>query len=120
MSNGIHDCSVVLFVMAERVPAVKKYRNAFEAIRQRVIDHLAQSPRTGLREAVPGLTAQLAPSEPEAERMTFDDGSYEQLSQIMADMAGEEWMATATGSSYTQSGETAGLDFDAMFSLSDL
>lgn len=94
-SNGIHDCSVVLFVIAERVALAKKYRNAFEAIRQRVIDHIAQTPRPGHREAVPSLATELAPSGPEHGYLAFDDGSYEQISQIMADMAGENW---STGS----------------------
>lgn len=41
-SNSIHDCSIVLFVIAERVPSAKKCRNAFEVIRQRVIDQVSQ------------------------------------------------------------------------------
>ncbi|EXJ90263.1 hypothetical protein A1O1_03362 [Capronia coronata CBS 617.96] len=98
-SNGIHDCSIVLFVIAERVHSAKKYRNAFEVIRQRLIDqkissqtHASRRPR----EAVVGLTEELAPSVHTFDvNMPFevDNGGYEQFSQIITDITGEDFFA---------------------------
>lgn len=99
-SNGIHDCSIVLFVIAERVPAAKKYRNAFEVIRQRVIDRISEIGvgEERSRESVPGLTADLAASGCYTIDSNFqygngaqfgvDDESLGQLSYILTDMAG--------------------------------
>ncbi len=41
MSNNINACSIVLFVITERWPAAKKYRDAFETVKQIVIDPLS-------------------------------------------------------------------------------
>lgn len=94
-SNGIHDCSIVLFVIAERVPAATKYRNAFELIRQKVIDQIvSQAPdHRQPRAALAGLTDELAPSVHAFEvNMPFEvgNGSFEQFSQIITDMSGGE------------------------------
>lgn len=118
-SNGIHDCSVVLFVIAERVAAAKKYRNAFEAIRQRVIDHI-QNPKPQLREALPSLTTELPPRRSASGSMTFDDESYEQISQIMADMAGEGWLSGDGNCSFNDAEALQDLDFDQVLGLSEL
>lgn len=90
-SNGIHDCSAVLFAIAERVASVKKYRNAFEAIRQGVIDRIAEAPRPRLRDSIVALEEELRPQSSDNDCMLFDDGSYEEFSYIMADMTGEDW-----------------------------
>lgn len=101
-SNGIHDCSIVLFVIADRVPAAKRYRNAFELIRQRVIDRISTAPpaERRSRETVPGLTADLAASASnpfeaaagytEAGHFGVDERSLEQVSHILTEMAGEQ------------------------------
>ncbi|CAK7237246.1 hypothetical protein SCUCBS95973_009896 [Sporothrix curviconia] len=94
-SNGIHDCSIVLFVIAERVPAATKYRNAFELIRQKVIDQIvSQAPdHRQPRAALAGLTDELMPSAHAFEvNMPFEvgNGSFEQFSQIITDMSGGE------------------------------
>ena len=101
-SNGIHDCSIVLFVIADRVPAAKRYRNAFELIRQRVIDRISTTPpaQRRPRETVPGRTADLAASasypfevatgQSGAGHFDVDEGSLEQVSHILTDMAGEQ------------------------------
>ncbi|CAK7203769.1 hypothetical protein SEUCBS139899_006516 [Sporothrix eucalyptigena] len=94
-SNGIHDCSIVLFVIAERVPAATKYRNAFELIRQKVIDQIvSQAPdHRQPRAALSGLTDELMPSAHAFEvNMPFEvgNGSFEQFSQIITDMSGGE------------------------------
>jgi len=110
-TNGIHDCSVVLFVIAERVPAAKKYRNAFEIIRQRVIDRISDKDLSELdtRKSVPGLTADLAASGcypiesnfhyASGEEFDVDEEAMGQLSHILTDMSGmyESGLASGTG-----------------------
>jgi hypothetical protein len=102
-SDGIHDCSIVLFVIAERVPSAKKYRNAFEAIRQRVIDQIsrAEPPQRRSREAVHGLTAGFAPEadlfEPSSMPFFADNGSFEEFSQIIMDMSGQDFVGQGSG-----------------------
>lgn len=80
--------------MAERVPTAKKYRNAFEVIRQNVIDQIATGASPNPREAVGGLAAQLQPTMHTFEvnqPFEFNDDSYEQFSQILADMTGSSF-----------------------------
>ena len=117
-SNGIHDCSIVLFVIAERVQSAAKYRNAFEVIRQRVIDQIAQASDRRPREAVAGLTAELAPSAQSFEvNMPFevDNGSFEQFSQIIADMTGEDFVARMSRFGGTSTDASAEFDFNSVF-----
>lgn len=112
-SNGIHDCSIVLFVIAERVQTAKKYRNAFEVIRQRVIDQISRAPERLSREAVPGLTAELAPSAHSFQvDMPFgvDSGSFEQFSRIITDMTGEDFVSGMTR--FGSEAPDVNLDFD--------
>jgi hypothetical protein len=98
-SNGIQDCSIVLFVIAERITAAKKYRNAFEVIRQRVLDKIsAMEPgERRSRETMPGLTADLAEYRFDGAacaganaQFDVDGGSLEQVSHILGDMTGED------------------------------
>jgi hypothetical protein len=125
-SNGIHDCSIVLFVIADRVPAAKKYRNAFEVIRQRVIDRISTTApaERRSRETVPGLTAELAASASYPfdagqgsagdEHFDVDEGSLEQLSYILTDMAGEQfpgYMHHPEDDAYTSTYLDDGIDF---------
>jgi hypothetical protein len=41
-SNDINACSIMPFVIAERMHAAKKYRNAFEVVRQKTADQIAE------------------------------------------------------------------------------
>ncbi|KAF7555653.1 hypothetical protein G7Z17_g1983 [Cylindrodendrum hubeiense] len=109
-SNGIHDCSIILFVIAERVPSAKKYRNAFEVIRQRVIDQISNAPERRAREAVAGLTEELAPSAHLIQTSVpyeVDNCSFEEFSKIITDMTGEDF--TVGISQFATETETSGL-----------
>lgn len=78
--------------MAERVPMAKKYRNAFEVIRQKVIDQIANGANPAPRETVGSLAEQLqSPVYSFDANQPFDIGhdSYEQYWHIMNDMTGE-------------------------------
>lgn len=90
-SNGIHDCTIVLFVIAERVRAAKKYRNAFEVIRQRVIDQISDGSSRQPRQTMSGLAAELQSSMHSWEvnqPFEVDNDSFEQFSQIIQEMSG--------------------------------
>lgn len=104
-SNGINDCSIVLFVIAERVQSAKRYRNAFEVIRQKVIDRISEAPERRRRETVPGLTQELvAPSSYASQpSMPFEanEGGYEEFSRIIQDMTGEDFLSAAFATTAT-------------------
>ncbi|KAI1344645.1 fungal-specific transcription factor domain-containing protein [Xylariaceae sp. FL0016] len=117
-SSGIHDCSIILFVIAERVHSAKKYRNAFEVIRQQVIDKIAQAPERQPREAVTGLNEVLAPSAHSFEPNTpfdVDMNSFEEFSQIIADMTGEDLGTTASRPTPEPPEVLGEFDFDCIF-----
>ncbi|KAK5655169.1 hypothetical protein OQA88_6068 [Cercophora sp. LCS_1] len=84
-NNGIHDCSIILFVIAERLQAAKKYRNAFEVIRQRLIDRVSEEQGWKPREAVVGLGEELGG--------LGEDGGFEywQFERILTDMTGVDF-----------------------------
>ncbi|KAH7027251.1 fungal-specific transcription factor domain-containing protein [Microdochium trichocladiopsis] len=91
-SNGIHDCSVVLFVIAERVPAARRYRNVFEVIRQQVMDLLSDTnnpprPRMSLSAGQAGELA--ASTEAFAVDQTFEGNNIglAQFSHIISDLS---------------------------------
>ncbi len=93
-SSGIHDCSIMLFVIAERVPSTKKYRNTFEVVRQKVIQHILRPiERRRPREAVDGLTTVLTQPENSVEiDKLFEAGnsSFDLFLQMINAMTGEE------------------------------
>ncbi|KAI0176924.1 fungal-specific transcription factor domain-containing protein [Pestalotiopsis sp. NC0098] len=106
-SNGIHDCSIVLFVVAERVRTAKRYRNAFEVIRQRVIDQISDGSSRQPRQTMSGLVAELAPSiqswEPNQPFGVND--SFEQFSRIVSEMSGGLTQAGGPSEAYDNTGD---------------
>ena len=128
-SNGIHDCSILLFVIAERVPAAKKYRNAFETIRQRVVDQISLVPRNTTADATSSLAKdgtssdrRQSTAQPELPEIGFpfmrsnNNPSFEQFSRIMTEMTGEDF-STALPPGTSASGmheeqDAAPRDFD--------
>ncbi|KAK2759365.1 hypothetical protein FQN54_002843 [Arachnomyces sp. PD_36] len=87
-NENIASCSIMLFVITERVKTAEKYRNAFEIVKHRVVDQLARKGGEP-RQTIGGLTTDL--------QSTFkhlkdsDDGyQHEQFTQIVTRMAGED------------------------------
>lgn len=114
-SNGIHDCSIVLFVIAERVRAAKKYRNAFEVIRQRVIDQVSDGSSRQPRQTMSGLVAELGPSVHSWELnqpFEVDHDSFEQFSQIISEMSGCFSEVTGPFSELSESNVAGGFGFE--------
>ncbi|KAN0096599.1 Fungal specific transcription factor domain containing protein [Hyaloscypha variabilis] len=85
-SNDINACNIVLFVITERWPGAKKYRDAFEAIKQNVIDPLSEGKNNGPRHAVEFLKSIIPSTLPEVE-MGEDRQEY---SRIVTDMSGQD------------------------------
>ena len=54
-TNDLNACSVLLYVIAERWPEAKRYRDAFEVIKQNVLSKLERGPQTTQRIPVPGI-----------------------------------------------------------------
>jgi hypothetical protein len=84
-SNDINACSIVLFVITERWPAAKKYRDAFEAVKQNVIDPLANGKSHGPRQAILLLKSVIPSGLPSAD-MGED---WQEFSRIVTDMSGQ-------------------------------
>jgi hypothetical protein len=85
-SNDINACSIVLFVITERWPGAKKYRDAFEAVKQNVIDPLAEGKNYGPRHAIEVLKSIIPSTLPSVE-MGEDRQEY---SRIVTDMSGQD------------------------------
>ena len=85
-SNDINACSIVLFVITERWPGARKYRDAFEAVKQNVIDPLAEGKNHGPRHAIE-FSKSIIPSTLPSVEMGEDRQEY---SRIVTDMAGQD------------------------------
>jgi len=85
-SNDINACSIVLFVITERWPGARKYRDAFELVKHNVVDMIAegrhQKPRQVIGVLKSGLGATLQPVE------MGEDGP--EFARIVTDMSGEQ------------------------------
>lgn len=76
----------MLFVITERVKTAEKYRNAFEIVKQRVVDQIAKQRQP--RQAIGGLTTELRTTLSDLKES--DDGyQHDQFAQIVNDIAGE-------------------------------
>ena len=53
MNNDVNACSIVLYVITERWPAARKYRDAFESIKQCVLDLITE--KEGPRQPLDGI-----------------------------------------------------------------
>ena len=84
-SNDINACSIVLFVITERWPGAKKYRDAFEAVKQKVIDPLANGENKEPRQAIEFLKS-IIPSSLTSIELGED---RQEFSRIVTDMSGQ-------------------------------
>ncbi|KAF2808284.1 uncharacterized protein BDZ99DRAFT_477825 [Mytilinidion resinicola] len=77
-SNDISACSIVLLVMAERMQTAKKYRNAFEVVRAKIADQIAEGGMIAPRQAVGSAEEGLGNTE-----------QFEEMVRLMAGQQGE-------------------------------
>ncbi len=85
-SNEIYACSIVLFVITERWPGARKYRDTFEFLKQNVIDDIAEGKHLGPRRAIVQLKSGLQST---IHNMQGDEDQQDECSYILTDMAGE-------------------------------
>jgi hypothetical protein len=81
-SNDMNACSIVLYIITERWPGAKKYRDTYEAIKQSLLESVEENkyePRRVIKRLYPDLLPTMASNE---------EGSTE-VARMVADMAGE-------------------------------
>jgi hypothetical protein len=84
-SNNMNACSIVLYIIAERWPGAKKYRDTYEAVKQSMLESIEEN-RYEPRRAIKRLYPDLLPS------MTSNEEGSTEVTQIVADMAGERML----------------------------
>ncbi len=88
-SNDIYACSIVLFVITERWPGARKYRDAFDIIKQNVIDRIAAGRHIGPRQTVVELKNELQSTLSTLHNLQGDEDQQYECTRIITDMAGE-------------------------------
>ncbi|CAK7238387.1 hypothetical protein SEUCBS140593_010634 [Sporothrix eucalyptigena] len=88
-SNDIYACSIVLFVITERWPGARKYRDAFDIIKQNVIDAIADGKHVGSRQTVVQLKTELQSTFSTLHNLQGDEDQQDECSRILTDMAGD-------------------------------
>jgi len=86
-SNGMNACSIVLYVITERWPGAKKYRDTYESIKQSLLESVEENeyePRHPLKRTCPNL---LLP-------MTSNEEGNTELTRMVEDMVGRPEIVT--------------------------
>lgn len=81
-SNDMNACSIVLYIITERWPGAKKYRDTYEAIKQSLLESVEESkyePRRVIKRLYPDLLPNMS---------SHEEGSAE-VTRMVADMTGE-------------------------------
>ncbi|PMD60531.1 uncharacterized protein K444DRAFT_528507 [Hyaloscypha bicolor E] len=84
-SNNMNACSIVLYIITERWPGAKKYRDTYEAVKQSLLESVEEN-KYEPRRAIKRLYPDLLPS------MTSNEEGSSEVTQIVADMAGEQML----------------------------
>jgi hypothetical protein len=83
-SNNLNSCSIVLYIIMERWPGARKYRNAFEGIKHTLIELVAKGehrPRKAIAEV--GARSKMLNVNPEEE-------GGDEFWRMVGDMAGDD------------------------------
>lgn len=86
--GALTDCSIILYVMTEKWPAGRKYRDLFESIKKSVLDAIAEgkhNPRT----AVTSMKNDMQNTLHGIQVNTTTESIREDLEQMISDMTGE-------------------------------
>jgi hypothetical protein len=81
-SNAMNACSIVLYIITERWPGAKKYRDMYEAVKQSVFESIEENkyqPRQAAKRLNLGLFSM----------MNRNEEGREEVTRMVADMAGE-------------------------------
>ncbi|RDI86727.1 hypothetical protein Vi05172_g3157 [Venturia inaequalis] len=87
--GALSDCSIILYVMTERWPASRKYRDIFEAVKKSVLDAISEGkhiPRT----AVTTMKDDMQNSIPMLQVNPATETIPDDLEQMISDMTGEQ------------------------------
>jgi hypothetical protein len=84
-------CSIVLYIITERWPGAKKYRDTYEAIKQSLLESVEES-QYEPRRIIKNLNPNLLPT------MTRNEEGSTEVSQILADMAGDSMLMNSLDS----------------------
>jgi hypothetical protein len=83
--SALSDCSIILYVMTERWPNIKRYRDAFEAIKRRVMDLMAND-KHHPRKVIPVAMSEVWTG---LQITDFDMIGGDDLEQMFGDMTSE-------------------------------
>jgi hypothetical protein len=89
-------CSIVLYIITERWPGAKKYRDMYEVVKQSVLESIDESkyePRRAIKRLNPGFFSS----------MNRNEEGREEVTRMVADMAGEP-IAQGEGLDFATSG----------------
>lgn len=85
--GALSDCSIILYVMTEKWPAGKRYRDLFESVKKAVLDAISEEkhiPRT----AVTSMKEQMHTSLKSLQVNTATECVRDDLEQMISDMTG--------------------------------
>ncbi|PVH96033.1 hypothetical protein DM02DRAFT_632338 [Periconia macrospinosa] len=99
-SNDLNACSIVLYIIAERWPAAKKYRDVFDNIKQTVLESIEEHGLEG-RKVITSLRPTLQDT---LSAMREGEEGRQQFEAMLVDMAGENpFLATTENQSLNHS-----------------
>lgn len=86
--GALTDCSIILYVMTEKWPAGKKYRDLFESVKSSVLDAISEGkhlPRTAVATMNSGTKTILY----SLQESPTADNMYDDLNTMICDMTGQ-------------------------------
>ena len=88
--GALTDCSIILYVMTERWPASRKYRDLFEGVKKSVLDAISEGKHTP-GTAVISMKDDFQTSLQSLQVDNTFESMPEDLEQMMSDMTGETY-----------------------------
>ena len=86
--GALSDCSIILYVMTERWPESRKYRDLFEAVKKSVLEAIEEGKHIA-RTAVTSLKGDMQATLRDLPADTTMESVSEDLEQMISDMTGE-------------------------------
>lgn len=86
--SALTDCSIMLYVMAERWPAGRKYRDLFELVKKSLLEAIDEGHHVP-RNAVASLKNDMQTSWHQLQADTAVESVADDLEQMIGDMTGE-------------------------------
>jgi hypothetical protein len=111
--GALTDCSIILYVMAERWPTGRKYRDLFESVKKSVVDAIGEGKHMP-RIPVTAMTDDTKTTLLDFQDNPTTDSIYEDLEHMICDMTGQPdfWESFDMNT-----GMSIEMDNDAIFSI---